>query len=148
MKQTAISILAIGALTAAGTAFAADKKASFDPGKREYMNSCAACHGANGKVQGLEVAGVEFLKKTPADLSTLSKRNGGVFPFERVYAVIDGRETVGGHGSRDMPIWGERYSQDKVKAAEYYVDVPYDMEMYVRTRILSLIDYIHRLQAR
>jgi hypothetical protein len=26
-----------------------------------------------------------------------------------------------GHGTRDMPIWGQEYG---VKAAEYYMDVP------------------------
>jgi hypothetical protein len=55
---------------------------------------------------------------------------------------------VKGHGARDMPIWGDRYSQDNVKAAEYYVDMPYDMEMYVRGRIIALIDYLHRLQVK
>lgn len=149
MKRISYSILAMALVVAAsGTASAADKKVSSDPGKREYLNSCAACHGASGKLVAGEGAGVEFLKTTPADLTTLTKKNGGVFPFERVYAIIDGRQAVSGHGGRDMPIWGDRYSRETVKAAEYYVDVPYDMEMYTRARILALIDYIHRLQAK
>jgi len=28
------------------------------------------------------------------------------------------------------------------------MDTPYDPEVYVRTRILALIDYIYRLQAK
>jgi hypothetical protein len=44
-----------------------------------------------------------------------------------------------------MPIWGRDY---QVKAAEYYMDVPYDAEAYVRTRILALVDYLNRLQAK
>jgi len=150
MKPTPFSILAFVALALGGNglAIAADKKASPDPGKREYLNSCAACHGASGKLAAGEGAGVEFLKSTPTDLTTLSKKNGGVFPFERVLTVIDGRQAVKSHGSRDMPIWGDRYNRDSVKAAEYYVDVPYDMEMYTRARIHALIDYIHRLQAK
>lgn len=150
MKPSSTSLL-IGvalALGSGGIASAADKKASFDPGKREYLNSCAACHGASGKLTAGEGAGVEFLKTTPTDLTTLAKKNGGVFPFDRVYAVIDGRQVVAGHGSRDMPIWGDRYSRETVKAAEHYVDVPYDMETYARARILALIDYIYRLQAK
>lgn len=150
MKSILFSTLAFAALAFAGSsvALAADKKAVNDPGKREYLNSCAVCHGAKGKLEGGEGAAIDFLKTTPTDLTTLSKRNGGVFPFERVYAVIDGRQAVKGHGSRDMPIWGDRYSQDNVKAAEYYVDMPYDMEMYVRGRIIALIDYLHRLQVK
>jgi mono/diheme cytochrome c family protein len=150
MKRISFSMLAFAtiAIGSAGLASAADKKASPDPGKREYLNSCAACHGASGKLVPGEGAGVEFLKTTPTDLTTLSKKNGGVFPYERVIQVIDGRKMVSGHGSRDMPIWGDRYSREGVKAAEHYVDVPYDMEMYNRVRIHALIDYIHRLQAK
>lgn len=142
------TVLAALALAAVGSAVAADKKPISDPGKREYLNSCAVCHGAKGMLEAGEGAAIDFLKTTPTDLTTLAKRNGGVFPFERVYAVIDGRQGVKGHGSRDMPIWGDRYSQETVKAAEYYVDMPYDMEMYVRGRILALIDYLHRLQVK
>jgi mono/diheme cytochrome c family protein len=142
------TVLAALVLAGVGSAVAADKKLAIDPGKREYLNSCAVCHGTKGKLEAGEGAAIDFLKTTPADLTTLSKRNGGVFPFERVYAVIDGRQAVKGHGSRDMPIWGDRYSHETVKAAEYYVDMPYDMEMYVRGRILALIDYLHRLQAK
>jgi mono/diheme cytochrome c family protein len=148
MKRTAILTLTLVGLVLGGSATAADKKARSDIGKREYMNSCAACHGAAGKLTAGEGAGVEFLKTTPTDLTTLSKRNGGVFPFDRVYAVVDGRQLVKGHGSRDMPIWGDRYSHETVKAAEHYVDVPYDMEAYTRSRILALIDYIHRFQEK
>ncbi len=37
----------------------------------------------------------------------LSERNDGIFPAERVARVIDGREEVRLHGTRDMPIWGK-----------------------------------------
>lgn len=71
-----------------------------------------------------------FAEESPTDLTTLAKRNKGVFPFDRVYAVIDGREIVRGHGDRDMPAWGDRYASDSVQAAEYYMDVSYDAEMF------------------
>jgi mono/diheme cytochrome c family protein len=151
MKTISSSLLTAAAL-AVGTSGAAladtGKTASFDPGKREYLNSCAACHGASGKLAAGEGAGVEFLKTTPTDLTILSKKNGGVFPYDRIYAVIDGRQAIKGHGTRDMPIWGDRYSRQTVQAAEHYVDVPYDMEMYTRSRILALIDYLNRLQVK
>lgn len=116
----------------------------FDTGKKEYEAKCVVCHGAAGKGDG---SYAELLKAPASDLTTLKKKNGGVFPVERVYAVIDGREAIKSHGGRDMPIWGKDYNKETVKAAEYYADVPYDMEGYVRGRILALIDYLNRLQA-
>ncbi len=126
------------ALLVAGTSVLAQGKA--DLGKREYDSNCASCHGVDGKGGG---AYVDFLKRTPTDLTILAKRNGGVFPISRVYEVIDGAGV--GHGSRDMPVWGQDY---RVKAGEYYVDVPYDSEAFVRTRILTLSEYLSRLQAK
>jgi mono/diheme cytochrome c family protein len=119
-------------------ALAADK---VDIGKREYESNCIACHGKDLKGG----AYVDFLKVTPPDLSQLSRKNGGVFPFERVYGSIDGRQDVKGHGSRDMPIWGKDY---QVKAGEHYVDVNYDPEAFIRARIFALIDYLNRMQAK
>jgi mono/diheme cytochrome c family protein len=147
MKNKFTSMLVAAALMvgANGIARAADKKPKVDLGKREYMNSCALCHGADGKGGG---AIVDLLKTAPTDLTTLSKRSGGGFPYNRVFAIIDGRDMVKAHGDRDMPAWGDRYSVENAKAAEYYLDVPYDMEMYVRNRILALIDYLNRIQAK
>jgi mono/diheme cytochrome c family protein len=148
MKKTLITTLIASAVTIMGVngiAAAAEKKVKVDFGKREYQNSCVLCHGADGKGNG---SVVELLKKKPSDLTTLSKKNGGVFPFDRVYSMIDGREMVMGHGDREMPAWGNRYSADATKAAEYYIDVPYDMEMYARSRILALIDYLNRMQVK
>lgn len=148
MKRRNSTVMVIAALMmmgAGGFASAAEKKMKADLGKIEYMNSCAFCHGQDGKGTG----GInDLLKKSPTDLTTLSKKNNGVFPSARVYAVIDGREAVKAHGDRDMPAWGGRYSSDSIKAAEYYMDVPYDAEMYARARILSLIDYLNRMQVK
>lgn len=113
-----------------------------DMGKREYVNSCAVCHGADGKTS---TQAAEFLKLVPPDLSTLAKRNGGVFPMARVYETIDGRMNVKAHGSRDMPVWGQRYS---VEAAPEYDDYSHNAEVFARSRILSLIDYLYRLQVK
>jgi mono/diheme cytochrome c family protein len=126
------------AATAVTTAVAADK---VDLGKREYESNCIACHGRDLKGG----AYVDFLKVSPPDLTLLSKKNGGVFPLERVYAVIDGRQEVKAHGPRDMPIWGRDY---QIKAGEYYVDMNYDPEAFVRGRIFALIDYLNRMQAK
>ena len=128
----------IVAATGVTTAVAADK---VDLGKREYESNCIACHGKDLKGG----AYVDFLKVSPPDLTLLSKKNGGVFPLERVYAVIDGRQEVKAHGPRDMPIWGRDY---QIKAGEHYVDMNYDPEAFVRGRIFALIDYLNRMQAK
>jgi hypothetical protein len=81
-----------------------------------------------------------------ADLSRLSSSNGGVFPVARVQAALDGSRMTRGHGTTDMPIWGNIY---KIKAAENYIDIPSaDPEAFVRVRILALIDYLSRLQEK
>lgn len=68
------------------TAVAADK---LDIGKDEYDGSCAVCHGITGKGDGsLKLL---LVKRVP-DLTLLAKNNNGVFPFDRVYQTIDGRQ--------------------------------------------------------
>jgi mono/diheme cytochrome c family protein len=110
-------------------------------GQREFQANCANCHGMNGKGGGPYV---EFLQKSPSDLTQLAKRNGGVFPINRIFETIEGAN-VPSHGSRDMPIWGSIY---RTKAAEYFGEVDYNPESYVRARILALIEYIDSLQQR
>ena len=129
-------VASVAALLCTGTA--AQQKV--DMGKREFDSNCAACHGGDGKGNGPYV---EWLKRSPPDLTTMAKRNGGVFPVARTYEVIDGAGP--GHGGRDMPIWGTDYS---IKAAEYYMEMPYDREAFVRGRILSVIEYLNRLQVK
>ena len=119
----------------------AQERRGVDPGKREFESNCAACHGKSGQGDG---SVVELLKRSPPDLTQLSRKNGGVFPIDRVYQTIEGG-TVTAHGSREMPIWGRDY---RIQGAEYYMDVPYDPEAYVRTRLLWLVEYLSRLQVR
>lgn len=116
--------------------------AKLDFGKREYESKCAVCHGSSGKGDG-PYAGL--LGTKIADLTTLSRRNNGVFPFQRVQEIIDGRQSFKAHGPSDMPIWGLDY---RGRAAESHMDVPYDPEAYVRIRILALTEYVYRLQAK
>ena len=112
-------------------------------GQREYENKCVMCHGVTGKGDGWFTA---FLKTSPLTLTALKKNNGGVFPFDRVYEVIDGREQVLVHGSRDMPIWGGQYRSESGREFDSYYGLVYVDEGMVRARILALIDYLSRLQ--
>jgi mono/diheme cytochrome c family protein len=132
--------VAIGALALLATTTAAAQPSKL--GQREFRNSCAACHGASGRGEG---AFGGMMEARVPDLTVLAKKNGGVFPVERVYETIDGTRMMKAHGTSDMPIWGQRY---RVEAAKYYVDAPYDEAMFVRTRILALIDYLSALQVK
>ena len=136
MATTLAGVVVIGA---PASVYSAEK---FDFGKREFESSCAVCHGKQANGQG-PYAGI--LDKRIPELTTLTKKNNGVFPTQRVMEIIDGRRTVKSHGPRDMPIWGDRYLG---MARESYMDVPYDPELYVRTRILALTEYLNRLQEK
>ncbi len=117
-------------------------------GEFEYRNSCAQCHGNSGKGDGPVV---EYLTQMPGDLTVLTRENGGVFPVERMYQVIEGTAEVGTHG-RDMPLWGNRYRERAALIADEDADFPFDpardTESYVQARILSLIEYLSTLQVR
>ncbi|MCA3560436.1 MAG: c-type cytochrome [Aestuariivirga sp.] len=110
-------------------------------GHRDYLNYCAACHGADAKGDG--TLG-EFLTLRVPDLTMLSKLNAGKFPEERVMEVIDGRADVKVHGMRDMPVWGDWFNREAAdsgtgKAAR---------ELIVSDRIASLIDYLKSIQVK
>ena len=55
---------------------------TMDVGKLEYDNSCIACHGSAGEGD-VPMAGIIDTKMP--DITTLSKRNNGVFPLSRVH---------------------------------------------------------------
>lgn len=142
MKRLRImtALLGAAAIGAFGVSAAAEK---IDIGKGEYEAHCAVCHGIKGKGDGpfAEI----MLKSSVADLTVLSMNNHGAFPFARVYEVIDGRQQLKAHGTREMPIWGNIYA---ARSTSNYDDYPYDAESFVRGRILALIDYLHRLQKK
>ena len=106
-------------------------------GKPVYDRNCAVCHGPEGKGDG---GAANVLTVKPADLTQISQRNGGNFPFWRVYGVIDGREEVKGHGTRDMPIWGEMFRQQEGGK-------PVD-ETQAMGRILVIVYYIQSIQEK
>ena len=133
-------VLIAALVFASGVAFGQVKPAEFDFGKHEYDANCASCHGPTGKGDG---PNRPYLDKSPSDLSTLSKRNEGLFPYEHVYEVVDGRQVVAEPSQREMPCWGAVYLE---KAAGDYLDVPYQPEAYVETRLVALIGHLKGLQ--
>ncbi len=111
----------------------------FDVGKMEFQSSCAPCHGIGGKGNGPVSAA---LKTHPPDLTLLAKRSNGVFPIAAVYEMIDGRRSVSTHGTREMPIWGDRFKRPFI-----YIP-PASPEAVVHSRILALVDYLNRIQEK
>jgi mono/diheme cytochrome c family protein len=149
MIASCLKWLMVASLTA--VLAAAAQAEDFDAGKAEFQSSCASCHGTEGKGKG-PVS--EQLKVPPADLTVLAKKNNGVFPVSRLYETIDGRQPLLAHGTRDMPIWGERFNP--IMNYPHIIDQTYDAldpsrqsrEVVVRTRILAVIDYLSRIQQK
>lgn len=72
-----------------------------------YSRYCAACHGRSLKGDGPVSPG---LVTKPIDLTMIAKKNKGTFPYDKVAAMIDGRESTRMHGTPDMPVWGEVFA--------------------------------------
>jgi hypothetical protein len=107
-----------------------------EAGKVPYRQYCASCHGLDGKGNGNMA---KLLKVKPADLTQLSAKHDGFFPFWDVYRAIDGRKGIWGHGPRDMPIWGTVFKQ------EASPDRGADLQAYAR--MLEIVYYIESIQA-
>lgn len=136
MKHTSMGVaVSLVSLALVSTASLAQGKA--DIGKSEYESSCASCHGGLGKGDGPMRSS---LTKAPTDLTTLVKRNGGVFPSQRISEMIDGRTNVmiGSHGAREMPVWGNVYRSEDTGPRDFFA----------RMRIAALVDYLARLQEK
>ena len=138
-KFIEICVVAAAAGVFAGSAVSAER---LDIGKREYEANCVACHGVTGKGDG---PFNEFLRVKTPDLTTLTRNNGGLFPVNRVLEIIDGRTLVKGHGTREMPIWGDVYN---AQAVPQFDDYPYNAALFVWARTLALVDYLNRLQVK
>jgi mono/diheme cytochrome c family protein len=106
-------------------------------GRLEYQGYCAVCHGEKGRGDGIMG---RYLLIKPADLTQLSKKSGGEFPFWRTYRIIDGRQEVKGHGSREMPIWGNRFrAEEGAEGPAAWIDL-------ARGRIWQLVVFLQSIQ--
>lgn len=104
-------------------------------GEALFTTHCASCHGADGRGGGPVAA---LLTVPPADLTAIRARRGGAFPEDELYQIIDGRADVQAHGTREMPVWGNTWSEAD--------GVPQPPEA-VEHRINLLIEYLRTLQA-
>lgn len=104
-------------------------------GAEVFRTYCASCHGVNARGDGPLASS---MRRKPADLAEIAKRNGGEFPTDIVFRAIDGRQAVRGHGSPDMPVWGDAFSKsgDGGKEGD------------VKQRIDDLVEYLRSLQIK
>jgi mono/diheme cytochrome c family protein len=142
VRAFTVSAIAAGIATMAHAQESSLTAGSVDVGKNEYDTRCAICHGLSGKGDGPYVQLLKEGTDLP-NLTELSKKNGGVYPFLRVYWTIDGTVRVRAHGSANMPIWGQVY-----KFQSHNLDPLYDPELFARTKIFALTEYVWRLQAK
>jgi mono/diheme cytochrome c family protein len=137
IRLSAVVIAVVGGtwmLAQAGAATAQTVETS-ESGDSLYRTYCASCHGAALRGDGPVAA---FLKVPPANLAQIAKRNSGVFPAERVFQTIDGRQVVKTHGDSQMPIWGDAFSKSTsgTDAAA------------VAAKIKALVEYLESHQER
>lgn len=77
-----------------------------------------------------------MLRKPPANLTLLARKNGGVFSADMVARIIDGSKPLAGHGGGDMPAWGDAFGRT--------IDGPDTSSR----KIAALAKYLETLQKR
>ena len=108
-------------------------------GKQDFDANCASCHGFDGKGHGQALYVIPQVK--PPDLTVLSKNNDGVFPTDRVYKSIDGRNGIPSHERFDMPFWGTTFQREGQEFTP-------NSEAAARARIMKIVDYIRSIQKK
>ena len=98
------------AVSVAGAELASHDVAAAAKGKIIYERYCGSCHGSAGRGDGPLAPD---LRVPPTDLTLLAAKNHGRFPIDAVARAIDGRQTTRGHGTPDMPVWGEIFPKTK-----------------------------------
>jgi len=104
-------------------------------GAYSFRTYCASCHGVDGKGDGPLTDSLRF---HPPDLTLIAKRHGGEFPFDKVVRIVDGRDSVKGHGGPDMPIWGDAFRN---------ADTGYD-DAAARAKIRGVVEHLKSIQAK
>ncbi len=104
-------------------------------GAQLFQVYCASCHGADARGNG-PVA--EFLSVRVPDLTKLAVADGGEFPLDKVYRIIDGQSQMPVHGERHMPVWEYEFfgaEADDQSAHQQATD-----------KVNSLVNYLRTLQ--
>jgi mono/diheme cytochrome c family protein len=100
-----------------------------------YEDYCAVCHGMDGKGDG---PAVQFLKAPPPDLTTIAKRYNEKQVALRVTSVLRFGTGQKGHGTLDMPVWGDLFY--RLENRNGHPDI-------VRMRISNLSEFVQSMQS-
>ena len=111
------------------------RQTAVSSGPQMYTTYCASCHGASANGNGPAAPALNF---PPTDLTTLSKKNGGVFPSDHIAAVLQFGVETPAHGSAAMPVWGDLLLS--LHSGNSNPDV------LVHQRITNLTDYLKTIQ--
>jgi mono/diheme cytochrome c family protein len=119
--------------------------------KADFVAYCASCHGVDGTGNGPLA---DSLKVKPTDLTVISKKNNGHFPYTMLRKTIEGRELglARAHGPRDMPVWGPVFSQEPETpvpgggSGDYSGSFAQCVNLAARARIMNIVDYIESIQ--
>lgn len=93
-----------------------------------YRRYCASCHGATGLGDG-PAAGA--MVPPPSNLTV------GGRSIVDLMQVIDGRRSIGAHGTSTMPVWGEIFEQMHLDDAH--------AKRIALLQVEALADYVSRL---
>ena len=113
--------------------------ANVGAGKELYRQHCSTCHGTDGKGSGSMYdpnSADKSRRVPPADLTVMSQHNGGKFPEDRVKEAIYNKKPVPGHGTPDMPAWGNVFYNQKSN------------QKGLEARVRDLSAYIESLQVK
>lgn len=102
-----VAVLAFAGTVAAGAK--PDAKAGAK-GEIAYVRYCISCHGKTARGDG-PIA--NDLRVAVPDLTTLAARSGGGYPYDRVIRIVENGEPLRGHGTPDMPAWGEAFKRTR-----------------------------------
>ena len=130
--------LATALISASILATACAPITSQEDGEKLYAEFCASCHGASGRGDGPDAASIG---KRPADLTTISKRNGGVFPMAYVISTIDGY-TRAKEGNLTMPEFGVMMEDQPT----VMVDTGDGIQTPVPEPLFAVADYLRSIQ--
>ena len=106
-----------------------------DSGQKMFTTYCAACHGVTGTGNG---PAAQALKTPPANLTTLSQNNKGVFPSDHVKSVLQFGVQNPAHGSAVMPVWGDLMLTLRPSSG--------DAAGLANLRIFNLTEYLQKIQ--
>ena len=100
-----VALLAAAAVAEAQAAAQPDTGAAAK-GAIVYVRYCVSCHGKGASGDGPLAADLQV---AVPDMTTLAARSGGRFPEARVQRIIQSGEALRGHGTPDMPAWGDAF---------------------------------------